>query len=175
MAAVLIASVLTLHGVGALDPEGGHHHHQPGRGVVVEVIDGDTIDVSVAGRRERVRLIGVDTPESVDPDRPVQCFGPEASAYTERLLPPGTEVRLERDEVSRDRYGRLLAYVWRVEDDLLVNLELVATGHADAVTFGDNEALLSRLSAAEAAARSGGVGLWSACGGPDVEAGTEPR
>jgi micrococcal nuclease len=145
-----------------------------GVGTVVRVVDGDTVDVRVGGRTERVRLIGVDTPESVAHDRPVQCFGTEASAATAALLPAGTEVRLERDEVVRDRYDRLLAYVWRVEDDLLVNLALVEGGFADAVTFGDNEAVFDVLAAAEATARADGVGLWSACGGPDVDVGPPP-
>ena len=140
-----------------------------GSGTVVRVVDGDTVDVRLGGTTERIRLIGVDTPESLARDRPVQCFGAEASAATEALLPQGTEVRLERDEVTRDRYGRLLAYVWRTDDDLLVNLALVEGGFADAVTFGDNEAVHQVLAAAEARARSDGVGLWSACGGPDVD------
>ena len=140
-----------------------------GIGTVVRVVDGDTVDVRLEGRTERIRLIGVDTPESVAEDRPVQCFGTEASARTTALLPAGAEVRVERDEVTRDRYGRLLAYLWRTDDELLVNLDLVEGGYADAVTFGDNEALYGLLAAAEARARAGGVGLWSACGGPDVD------
>ena len=140
-----------------------------GIGTVVRVIDGDTVDVRVDGATERIRLIGIDTPESVAEDRPVQCFGTEASAHTAALLPPGVEVRIERDEVTRDRYGRLLAYLWRTDDELLVNLDLVEGGYADAVSFGDNEALYDLLAAAEASARASGLGLWSACGGPDVD------
>ncbi|HEY1117252.1 MAG TPA: thermonuclease family protein, partial [Acidimicrobiales bacterium] len=80
-----------------------------GAGVVTHVVDGDTLDVEVAGTEERVRLIGVDTPESVARDRPVQCYGTEASAYLASLVPAGSAVRLERDAVARDQYGRLLA------------------------------------------------------------------
>ncbi len=145
-----------------------------GHGVVERVIDGDTVDVRLGGRTERVRLIGVDTPETVAPTRPVQCYGAEASAQTKALLPAGTPVRLERDEVSRDKYGRLLAYVFRESDDLLVNLTLVEGGFGNAVNFGDNEALYPMLSAAEARARAAGAGLWSACGGPDVAIGPPP-
>lgn len=145
-----------------------------GSGVVTHVVDGDTIDVRIGGTTERVRLIGVDTPESVARERPIQCFGVEASRHTGSLLPEGTVVRLERDEVTRDRFGRLLAYVYREDDDLLVNLALVEGGFADAVTFGDNEALYAVFSAAEATARADGVGLWSACGGPDVDIGPPP-
>lgn len=145
-----------------------------GDGVVTHVVDGDTLDVRVGGAEERIRLIGVDTPESVAPNRPVQCYGAEASAYLASLVPEGTAVRLERDAVARDQFGRLLAYVYRAEDDLLVNLALVEQGYADAVTYGDNEALYSELVAAEAAARDGGRGLWGVCGGPDVDIGPPP-
>ncbi len=146
-----------------------------GLGVVVDHVDGDTLDVEIGGVTERVRLIGVDTPESVAPNRPVQCYGAEASAFVASILPVGTEVRLERDAVARDRFDRLLAYVYRAEDDLLVNLALVERGFADAVTYGDNEALYDVLVAAEAEARDGGRGLWSVCGGPDVDIGPPPR
>lgn len=150
-----------------LDAPGGPSD-DAGRATVTFVIDGDTIDVEVDGIAERVRLIGVDTPETVDPDRPAQCFGAEASARTAELLPVGTVVRLERDDVARDQYGRLLAYVWRDDDDVLVNLSLIEDGFADAVTYGDNEALYDVFVAAEATARSEGRGLWGTCGGPDV-------
>lgn len=172
MAAIAVA-VCVVAWSGALDDTGGPTR-DAGIGTVVGVVDGDTVDVAIDGREVRVRLIGVDTPESVARDRPVQCFGAEASAHTAALLPPGTRVRLERDDVGRDRYGRLLAYVWRVDDDLLVNLDLVETGHADAVTYGDNEVLFPTLAAAEARARAAGVGLWSACGGPDVDISPPP-
>lgn len=145
-----------------------------GAGVVVHVVDGDTLDVRIGGTEERVRLLGIDTPESVAPDRPVQCYGAEASSYLEGLVPVGTEVRLARDAVARDKFGRLLAYVHRAEDDLLVNLTLVEQGYADAVTYGDNEALYPQLVAAETEARDGGRGLWGVCGGPDVDIGPPP-
>lgn len=145
-----------------------------GLGVVTHVVDGDTLDVRLGDAEERVRLIGVDTPESVAPDRPVQCYGAEASLYLATLVPEGTEVRLERDAEPRDRYGRLLAYVYRADDDLLVNLELVEQGYADAVTYGDNEALYDEMVAAEARARDGGRGLWGVCGGPDVDLQPQP-
>ncbi len=173
VAAVVAVAVLVTAWTGAFDSSGGPSA-SAGEGTVVQVIDGDTVDVDVSGSKERVRLIGVDTPESVARDRPDQCFGVEASEHTKKLLPAGTVVRLERDEVSRDRYGRLLAYVYRVDDDLLVNLDLIQGGFADAVTFGDNEALYDTFVAAEATARADGTGLWSACGGPDVDLETTP-
>ncbi len=140
----------------------------PGTATVVETIDGDTVDVDIAGTREHVRLIGIDTPETKHPTTPVECFGHEASAHVAELLPPGTIVRLERDVEARDRYGRLLAYVYRVDDGLFVNLAQADGGFADALPFPPNVAHRDELAAAVDAARAGGVGLWSACGGPDV-------
>jgi micrococcal nuclease len=133
--------------------------------VVVRVVDGDTVVMKVATKEERVRLIGIDTPETVDPDRPVQCYGPEASAHTKELLPPGTYVHLDRDVEARDDYGRLLAYVTRATDGLFVNVELAADGFADALSIPPNTAHAKDVAAAVAAARSGGKGLWGACGG----------
>ena len=164
----VLVALLLLTATGCRRAPGGPST-DAGVGTVVQAIDGDTVDIRIGGVTERVRLIGVDTPETVARDRPVQCFGAEASARTKALLPEGTDVRLERDDVTRDRFGRLLAYVWRTEDDVLVNLALVEGGFADAVSFGDNESLYAVFAAAEATARTEGVGLWSACGGPDVD------
>jgi micrococcal nuclease len=138
----------------------------PGEAVVQRVVDGDTIVVSIGGRDERVRLIGVDTPESVDPRTPVQCFGKEASAFTAQLLPPGTVVRLERDVEPRDRFDRLLAYVYRVSDGLFVNFELARAGYAQVLTIPPNVAYAEEFRVAAGAARQAGRGLWSAC--PDT-------
>jgi endonuclease YncB( thermonuclease family) len=77
-------------------------------GVVELVVDGDTVDIVIGGREERVRLIGLDTPETHVDNGPPECYGPEAAAFTASLLPVGTAVRLERDVVGRDDYGRLL-------------------------------------------------------------------
>ena len=137
-----------------------------GRPTVTGVVDGDTIDVRIGGHVERVRLLGIDTPETKDPRKPVQCFGAEASAHTAELLPEGTEVRLVRDVEERDRYDRVLAYVYRVRDDLFVNLELVRDGYADLLTYPPNVAHTSELQAAVAEARHEQRGLWQACGGP---------
>jgi micrococcal nuclease len=135
----------------------------PGEAVVERVVDGDTIVVHIAGRDERVRLIGVDTPESVDPRKPVQCYGKEASAFTTQLLPEGTVVRLERDVEARDRFDRLLAYVYRVSDGLFVNFELARAGYAQVLTIPPNVAYAEEFRVAAAAARQAGTGLWSAC------------
>src|SRR5438105_15842049 len=102
----------------------------PGTAFVSRVVDGDTVVVTIAGKKESVRLIGIDTPESVKPGTPVQCFALEASARTKASLPPRTAVRLVRDTEARDRYGRLLAYVYRASAGLFVNLALAQEGFA---------------------------------------------
>jgi micrococcal nuclease len=137
-----------------------------GRASVERVVDGDTIRVRLGGRDETVRLIGIDTPETVDPRSPVECFGEEASDHTKALLPEGTAVRLVADVEARDRYDRLLAYVYR-DDGTFVNLALVEDGYASVLTFPPNVAHVSELTAAAARARDAGRGLWGACGGPD--------
>lgn len=135
-------------------------HDSPGPVRVVGVVDGDTIEVDAAGRRETVRLLGVDTPETVHPHRPVECFGPEASAFTHsRLL--GRTVQLGFDRVRRDAYGRLLAYVevdgWRFNDALL------AGGYATLLVIPPNGAHGRAMLGRELEARRAGRGLWGAC------------
>ena len=93
----------------------------PDVGVVEWVIDGDTVDIDIGGREERVRLIGIDTPELHTDAGGAECMAREALEFTAAELPAGTEVRLERDVVGRDDYGRLLAYVYRRADDVLIN------------------------------------------------------
>jgi micrococcal nuclease len=141
---------------------------------VTSVVDGDTIVVRAGGRTEHVRLIGIDTPETVDPDRPVMCFGPEASAETKRLLPPGTPVELVRDPDARDAYGRLLAYVYRATDGLFVNLALAQGGFADALSIAPNTTFADDFRRAVAAARAGHAGLWGACAHFGQPAGSTP-
>lgn len=130
---------------------------------VVRVVDGDTVVARLASGEERIRLIGIDTPESVDPRRPVECFGKEAARRTAALLPAGTAIRLERDVEARDRFGRLLAYVHRRDDGLFVNLALAQDGYAQVLTIPPNVAYADRFAAAVAEARADGRGLWSAC------------
>jgi micrococcal nuclease len=137
---------------------------------VTKVIDGDTIDVRIGRQVRRIRLIGIDTPETKDPRKPVQCFGKEASARTAALLPPGTEVRLERDVEETDVYDRTLAYVYRASDGLFVNLSLVAEGLADTLRIAPNTAHASAFAEAAARARNQQLGLWKACKG---QVGTE--
>ena len=112
-----------------------------------------------------MRLIGIDTPETYVTDGPAECYGPEASAFTTRLLPVGTAVRLERDVVGRDDYGRLLAYVYRVEEAAMVNETIAQQGYAQPLTIPPNEAFADRFVAAAIDAEAAGLGLWGACGG----------
>lgn len=132
-------------------------------GHVERVVDGDTVVVRMSGASERVRLIGVDTPETVDERRPVECFGREASAFTAGLLPPGTPVLVVRDVEARDAYDRLLGYVYRSTDGLFVNLELAEQGFAELLTIPPNVAHAEELRAAARRARTASRGLWSAC------------
>ncbi|WP_426573298.1 thermonuclease family protein [Aquihabitans sp. McL0605] len=138
-----------------------------GRATVTHVVDGDTVDLMLAGGgHERARLLGIDTPETVKPNTPVQCFGPEASARTKDLLAPGTAVLVQRDREARDRYGRLLVYLWRAADGLFVNRSLVADGYARVLSIEPNTAHRADLAATSAAARAAGRGLWSTCPPP---------
>ena len=164
----LVVAVL-LGACGADD--GGDRPTSPGAAVVERPIDGDTVDVRLKGETERVRLIGIDTPESVAHGRPVECFGMEAKDRLAALLPAGTAVRLERDVEARDRYGRLLAYVYRSSDGVHVNLLLVEEGYAESRAFQPNVAHQPALDRAESDARSAHRGLWPACGGTDAPAG----
>lgn len=143
----------------------------PGLATVIEVVDGDTVVVDIGGQQETLRLIGVDTPETVDPDQPPECFGAEASVHTKGLLPVGSEVRLTRDVEARDRYDRLLVYVERAEDGLFVNLDLVAGGWADDYPYPPNVAHQREFALAVSQARADGLGLWGACGDADTPAG----
>ena len=135
---------------------------------VQRVIDGDTIVVETGGVDERIRLIGIDTPESVKPGTEVECFGKEASEHTADLLPEGTEVVLERDVEARDRYDRLLAYVYRAADGLFVNLAIVEEGFGQPATYPPNVAHTEEFVRAGRTARDQDRGLWGSCGGDDL-------
>lgn len=134
---------------------------------VTRVIDGDTIDVRfvVSGHTsdDRVRLIGIDTPETKKPGSPIECFGPEASHRTSELLPAGTPVLVYRDVEPRDDYGRLLAYVIRTSDGLFINEELLDEGMATTLAIAPNNRLQTRFATVEAAARAARRGLWGSC------------
>ncbi len=129
----------------------------PDQITVKRVIDGDTIELS---NGEKVRYVGIDTPESVDPRKPVQCFGVEASKRNKELV-EGKAVRLEKDISDRDRYGRLLRFVYI--DNVFINLELVKQGYAHAYDYPPDISKAELFRQAEAEARTAGRGLWSGC------------
>ena len=132
-----------------------------GLSAVVRVVDGDTIVVDIDGVPEKVRLIGVDTPEVVDPRKPVQCFGKEASAFTKTLL-TGRRVRLEMDssQGDRDKYHRLLRYVF-LNDDTLVNKTIIAEGYGHEYTYRTPYRYQTEFTTAQQSARAAEKGLWA--------------
>lgn len=168
VALLLIASGCGTDASSPADTSTSTRDHHAVNAVVERVVDGDTIVVRIGGRSETVRLIGVDAPESVAPTRPVQCYGKEASLFLADTLPAGTEISLVRDVEARDVYDRLLGYVVRSSDGLFVNLELVAAGYAAVLSYPPNDHYADVLDRAQAEATASSLGLWSACGGPDV-------
>jgi micrococcal nuclease len=139
--------------------------------LVVGVVDGDTIDVLIEGEEFRVRYIGIDTPETVDPSRPEGCFGREASARNRGLV-EGKTVSLTKDVSETDRFGRLLRYVWVAPSTgsggaEMVNARLVTEGYATASRYPPDVAHAEEFAALEAEAREGDRGLW----GPACAAG----
>jgi len=129
---------------------------------VVHVVDGDTIQVDINGSKETIRLIGVDTPEVVDPRKPVQCFGREASNKTKEIL-IGKKVRLESDptQSNRDKYQRPLRYVF-LEDGTLFNKLLIEQGYAHEYTYQSNSYRYQlEFKTAEKDARENKRGLWA--------------
>lgn len=138
---------------------------RPGRlggtpAMVTRIVDGDTVEVALPGGVQDVRYIGIDTPESVAPGQPVECFAKRASAFNERLV-AGERVVLVFDDERRDRYGRLLAYVH--VGRVFVNAELVRRGFARTLTILPNTDHLELFDRLEQRAGNAGRGLWSAC------------
>ena len=136
---------------------------------VIRVVDGDTLHVNLDGQDVTVRLIGIDTPETVKSGSPVECFGPEASDFAKRSL-SGQTVTLEYDasQGRADRFGRTLAYAWIELPDggsRLFNLDAVAGGYAEERQYGANRfAWQSEFRKAEVSAQEAGIGRWGACG-----------
>lgn len=124
---------------------------------IIRVIDGDTIEIE---RGEKVRYIGIDTPETVDPRKPVQCFGTEASNKNKELV-EGKMARLEKDITDRDKYGRLLRYIWI--GDIFVNLELVKQGFAYSYSYPPDIKYQDQFIKAQQEAKEAKLGLWDSC------------
>ena len=137
-------------------------------GQVLRVVDGDTVDLLVAGQEQRVRFILVDTPEVFGG---AECYGSEASARTTALLPVGAVVELVRDISEMDQFGRLLRYVY-LSDGRMLNEVLVAEGYATLATYPPDVAEVDRIRAAQTAARDAGRGLWTACAATATPAAT---
>jgi len=130
------------------------------------VVDGDTIIVDIDGDQQRVRLIGINTPELNKPDGPVECYATEATRQTEALIDQaGGNLQLERDMSETDQYGRLLRYVWLAGagGKQMLNEELVEGGYARAVTYRPDVKYQSVLNREQSEARNRGLGLWNAC------------
>ena len=155
---VLLAIVALL----ILRPWEGHPDEGPASvmALVTRVVDGDTIEARIDGQLEDVRYIGVDTPETVKPGEPVQCYGPEASEFNHELV-DGETVRLVFDRELRDVYDRLLAYVY--VGNRFVNAALVRGGYARTLEIPPNTSRAGRLAALEQRAGERGLGLWAAC------------
>ena len=128
---------------------------------VTRVVDGDTAHVLFRGRDLTVRFIGVDTPETVAPGQPIECYGPEASQFTTRQL-TGRRIRLEFDVDRIDPFGRTLAYLW-MRDGSLFNETLVHRGFATVATYPPDTRYVERFEAAQRVAKAAGRGLWGAC------------
>jgi micrococcal nuclease len=131
---------------------------------VVRVVDGDTIHVEISGQDFTLRYIGVDTPETVDPNRPVGCYGPEASAHNKELV-QGKTVWLEKDVSETDKYDRLLRYVWLSDDadptqGQMVNAALVHDGYAQVSTYPPDVKYQDYFLGLQRQAREAGAGLW---------------
>jgi micrococcal nuclease len=149
-------------------PEGVPPDAEPAR--VAAHVDGDTVHLRgdrssrllEPGEDTSVRLLEIDTPESVDPDRPVQCFAHAASRALQRLIPRGSTVWVAPDQELLDPYGRTLLYLW-TPDGMFVNEEMVSQGLARAVLFEPNDEHIRVLRRAEASARANDAGLWHAC------------
>lgn len=158
LAVVAAVAALALAGAGCSEPT-----RRPGARsgtLVTRVVDGDTAHVEFDGEDATIRLIGIDTPESVAPGQPVECFGPQAADYTTERL-EGVRVRLEFDVEREDPFGRTLAYVW-IGDELF-NETLVRRGYALVTTFPPNVRYVERFAAAQRDARERDRGLWRAC------------
>jgi micrococcal nuclease len=130
------------------------------KAIVVDVVDGDTIKVNLDGKEETVRLLLIDTPESVKPNTPVQPFGKEASDFMKKTLIKSNVVQIEKGNPERDKYGRLLAYVWF--DGENINKKLISKGYARvAYVYPPNTKYLEEFRQEEKKAKEKKIGIWS--------------
>lgn len=129
---------------------------------IVKVIDGDTVQVKINGKSEVIRLIGIDTPESVDPRKPVQCFSIEATKKAKELLPTGKRVTLESDPTQgdKDKYNRLLRYIF-LEDGTNFSKLMISDGYAHEYTYQVPYRYMEEFKETEKEAREAKRGLWA--------------
>jgi micrococcal nuclease len=168
---ILLFALLAIAGVRGLE-RGKRSSGAPGAGATVDatierVVDGDTVVAALKGEsgQRRLRYIGVDTPETVKPGEPVQCFGKAASTFNRGLV-EGRHVHLQIGRERFDRYGRLLAYVYLNDArGTSVNATLVARGYARTLAIPPNTKFAARFAALQSRARALNLGLWRACPG----------
>lgn len=142
-------------------PRHAHDNASSETGIIVHITDGDTFDILIDGRKSRVRMLGINTPESVDPRRPVECFGREASNYLKDLI-NNKQVRLEQDsdKPGTDEYGRLLRYVFL--GDTNINEQMIRDGYAYEYTYkSEKYTYQNQFKKAEKFARENKLGLWA--------------
>ena len=163
LAALAVAASVAVAGCGG--DSTGAPAAAPAAARVLRVVDGDTVILRLDGDDRRVRLLGVDAPESVTPDRPVECWGPQAAAAARRLMPKGAAVAVATDpsQGAEDRFGRLLAEITVGDVPGTVNVELVREGAAEVFRGDGRGRLQPELRAAEREARDAGRGLWGSC------------
>ncbi len=160
---LLVVALLLAGGAAITGKDDGGDREPAGGSATVKVdrvVDGDTAKVFYGGRSEYVRYIGIDTPESVKPNSPVECYGEESKRFNAGRI-EGQDVRLVFDREKRDHYGRLLAYVY-VGGNLL-NAEILRRGYGTTLEVSPNTARAGQFEQIEADARKAGRGLWSAC------------
>lgn len=159
---IVLVLVIATTQSGWLKARGSTEVSQPGLYKVSSFVDGDTIVVDMSGHQETIRFIGVDTPETHKPNTPVQCYGPDAAAFTKNLI-GYNRVRLQADplDTNRDRYNRLLRYIY-LSDGRLVEEEIIKNGYGFAYTSFPFEKKQHFIEL-ETIARQSRVGLWGAC------------
>lgn len=137
------------------------------RGKVVRVVDGDTVEVQVGKEEETVRMIGIDTPETVRPGVAVECGGPQASSYMKKLLPGGTPVRVVSDPTqdATDTYGRTLAYLYPLRSQESYGEQIVKAGWAEVYVFNNPGQENGEYERAQEVAKKKERGVWGLCGG----------
>ena len=158
VAAKLLISIITTYGWVTINA-----NNEYDTGTIVSIVDGDTVDVNTNNITKRVRLIGIDTPETKHPTKKTECYGKEANTYMAKLLPKGTKINLVYDKETKDKYGRILAYVYIKSNNIFVNLNLVSNGYAKTMKFKPNTLHAYEFEIAQTKAKTNQIGLWNKC------------